>query len=454
MEFIPIKQRKFSILLLRAYKTFPCYYEYKSRKTSNKILVFTSARVPSSITTLDAIGRPSSATLTGKLTLPRLKKSSPSRAQISLGKETEPNRANMFLRSVRTYPRSLHTVTRASAVRPSTHYAPNEVIRTRQSPCPKIPTKQSHFGNNRRSLSSSIPRLQQLGSAERISTSKMAGDDHYLTLSCPDKAGIVYAVTGLLAKENLTILDLQQFSDPDSKTFFMRVHFGHASDVSALQASMATLAAEMSMTYQIRRVDAKPKVLIMVSKIGHCLNDLLFRVKSGQLKVDVPLIVSNHGEFAELAKNNGIEFHHLPVTKDTKEQQETQILDLIKQHNIDLVVLARYMQVLSPRLCTEMSGKIINIHHSFLPSFKGAKPYHQAYERGVKIIGATAHFVTADLDEGPIIEQRVARVDHALSPKQLVEEGSNVESQVLAAAVKWWSEKRVFLNGQKTVVFN
>lgn len=282
----------------------------------------------------------------------------------------------------------------------------------------------------------------------------MASDDHYFTLQCPDKAGIVYAVTGLLAKENLTILDLQQFSDPDSKTFFMRVHFGHASDVSALQESMKNLAEEMKMDYQIRRVDAKPRVLIMVSKIGHCLNDLLFRVKSGQLKIDVPLIVSNHPEFAGLAKNNGIEFHHLPVTKDTKEQQESQILDLIAKHNIDLVVLARYMQVLSPRLCTEMSGKIINIHHSFLPSFKGAKPYHQAYERGVKIIGATAHFVTADLDEGPIIEQRVARVDHALSPKELVEEGSNIESQVLAAAVKWWSEKRVFLNGVKTVVFN
>jgi formyltetrahydrofolate deformylase len=282
----------------------------------------------------------------------------------------------------------------------------------------------------------------------------MAGDDHYLTLQCPDKAGIVYAVTGLLAKENLTILDLQQFSDPASKTFFMRVHFGHSAELNGLQESMKKLAEDMQMDYQIRRVDAKPKVLIMVSKIGHCLNDLLFRVKSGQLKIDVPIIVSNHPEFAEVSKNNGIEFHHLPVNKDTKEQQETQILDLIAKHNIDLVVLARYMQVLSPRLCTEMSGKIINIHHSFLPSFKGAKPYHQAYERGVKIIGATAHFVTADLDEGPIIEQRVARVDHALSPKELVEEGSNVESQVLAAAVKWWSEKRVFLNGAKTVVFN
>lgn len=282
----------------------------------------------------------------------------------------------------------------------------------------------------------------------------MAGSDHFLTLSCPDKAGIVHAVTGLLAEENLTILDLQQFSDPASKMFFMRVHFGHATELATLQTSMADLAKEMSMTYDIRSVDTKPKVLIMVSKIGHCLNDLLFRVKSGQLKIEIPVIVSNHPEFADMAKAHGIEFHHLPVTKDTKTEQESQILELIKKHNIELVVLARYMQVLSPRLCSEMSGKIINIHHSFLPSFKGAKPYHQAYERGVKIIGATAHFVTADLDEGPIIEQRIARVDHALSPNELVVEGSNVESQVLAAAVKWWSEKRVFLNGAKTVVFN
>lgn len=192
----------------------------------------------------------------------------------------------------------------------------------------------------------------------------------------------------------------------------------------------------------------------MVSKIGHCLNDLLFRVKTGQLQIEVPVIVSNHPEFKELAASYSIPFHHLPMTKDTKAQQEQQILDLIKSENVELVVLARYMQVLSPTLCTAMSGRIINIHHSFLPSFKGAKPYHQAYERGVKIIGATAHFVTADLDEGPIIEQRVARVDHGMGPKELVEEGSNVESQVLAAAVKWWSEERVLLNEVKTVVFN
>ncbi|KAI1870599.1 uncharacterized protein JN550_005142 [Neoarthrinium moseri] len=284
---------------------------------------------------------------------------------------------------------------------------------------------------------------------------KMAGNDYFLTLSCPDKPGIVHAVTGMLASQKLNILDLQQYSDRTSEKFFMRVHFGHAESTASIDAPLKELAAELKTDfYDVRSVSEKPKVLIMVSKIGHCLNDLLFRVKNNQLAIEVPLIVSNHPEYKSLAEGYGIEFHHLPVTKDTKLEQERQILDLIKQHNIELVVLARYMQVLSPGLCEAMSGKIINIHHSFLPSFKGAKPYHQAYDRGVKIIGATAHFVTADLDEGPIIEQRVARVDHSMSPKELVEEGSNVESQVLAAAVKWWSEKKVFLNGHKTVVFN
>ena len=283
----------------------------------------------------------------------------------------------------------------------------------------------------------------------------MSGNDHILTLSCPDKPGIVHAVTGLLASQGLNILNLQQFSDPASNRFFMRVHFGHAESTTHLEEPMSKLSVELQMEeYDIRPASKKPRVLIMVSKIGHCLNDLLFRAKTNQLGVEIPLIVSNHPDYRALAESYGIEFHHLPVTKDTKLQQEQQILALIGQHGIDLVVLARYMQVLSPGPCEAMSGKIINIHHSFLPSFKGAKPYHQAFERGVKIIGATAHFVTADLDEGPIIEQRVARVDHSMSAKELVEEGSNVESQVLAAAVKWWSEKRVFLNGHKTVVFN
>ncbi|TID16881.1 formyltetrahydrofolate deformylase [Venturia nashicola] len=278
--------------------------------------------------------------------------------------------------------------------------------------------------------------------------------DHILTLTCPDKPGIVYAVTGLLAKHNLTILDLQQFSDPVSQKFFMRVHFGFADHLDAVNKDFSELSADLKAdSLEMRPVDQRPRVLIMVSKIGHCLNDIVFRQKTQQLKVDIPLVVSNHPEFEHLTKSYGIDFKHLPVTKDTKEQQEAQILDLVKEHKIDLIVLARYMQVLSPRLCSEMSGKIINIHHSFLPSFKGAKPYHQAFDRGVKIIGASAHFVTADLDEGPIIEQRVTKVDHASSAKDLVDEGSNVESQVLTAAVKWWSEGRVFLNGNKTVMY-
>ncbi|EXJ90969.1 formyltetrahydrofolate deformylase [Capronia coronata CBS 617.96] len=282
-------------------------------------------------------------------------------------------------------------------------------------------------------------------------------NDHILTLSCPDKPGIVHAVTGIFAQNKLNILDLQQFSDRTSEKFFMRVHFGpleEDTEVKFLKPAFDALAQEIRMDYELRPMAQKPKVLIMVSKIGHCLNDLLFRQKTGQLSIEVPVIVSNHPDFEPLARSYGVAFHHLPVTKDTKADQEQRILALIREHDIELIVLARYMQVLSPKLCEAMSGKIINIHHSFLPSFKGAKPYHQAFERGVKIIGATAHFVTADLDEGPIIEQRVARVDHSMTPKELVDEGSNVESQVLAAAVKWWSEKRVFLNGHKTVVFN
>jgi len=292
-------------------------------------------------------------------------------------------------------------------------------------------------------------------------TKMAATNDHILTLSCPDRPGIVHSVTGVLAKNNLNILDSQQYSDPTSKKFFMRVHFAHAQESAAATDSssemagpFSDLAKEMSMDLSLRPVAKKPRVLIMVSKIGHCLNDLLFRQASKQLPIEIPCIVSNHPDFKDLAARYNIPFHHLPVKADTKDQQEAQILDLIKENNIDLVVLARYMQVLTPGLCSAMSGKIINIHHSFLPSFKGAKPYHQAYDRGVKIIGATAHFVTADLDEGPIIEQRVVRVDHSLSPKELVDEGSNVESQTLAAAVKWVAEERVILNGHKTIVFN
>ncbi|TGO83907.1 hypothetical protein BPOR_0577g00090 [Botrytis porri] len=291
-------------------------------------------------------------------------------------------------------------------------------------------------------------------------------DEYILTLSCPDRPGIVHAVTGFLSQHNLNIVDSQQYGDPTSLRFFMRVHFGPptsspSSESSAkklsleeLKSAFETIAQEMSMDFQLSSLATKPRVLIMVSKIGHCLNDLLFRQSIQQLGIEVPLIVSNHPDFEPLANTYKIPFHHLPVTAATKAEQEGKILELVKENNIDLIVLARYMQVLSPTLCTAMSGKIINIHHSFLPSFKGAKPYQQAYDRGVKIIGATEHFVTSDLDEGPIIEQNVVRVGHGLSPKELTVEGSNVESNVLATAVKWVTERRVLLNGHKTVVFN
>jgi formyltetrahydrofolate deformylase len=289
------------------------------------------------------------------------------------------------------------------------------------------------------------------------------GGECILTLSCPDRPGIVHAVTGFLVQHDINIVDSQQFGDPISKRFFMRVHFEPPADAATnepklsaeeLRTGFQETAKSMGMDFELVSVAEKPRVLIMVSKIGHCLNDLLFRQSIGQLGMNVPLIISNHPDFAPLAASYKIPFHHLPVTAETKSAQENKILELVREHKIDLIILARYMQVLSPALCSEMSGKIINIHHSFLPSFKGAKPYHQAYDRGVKIIGATAHFVTADLDEGPIIEQDIVRVDHTLSAKALTNEGSNVESRVLATAVKWVTEKRVLLNGHKTVVFN
>jgi formyltetrahydrofolate deformylase len=284
--------------------------------------------------------------------------------------------------------------------------------------------------------------------------------DHILTLSCPDKPGIVHAVTGIFAQQGHNVVDLQQFSDSSSQRFFMRVHFGpRPQDASAgiattehLKAPFDVLAANYTMEYRIQPAAQKTRVLIMVSKIGHCLNDLLYRMKAGQLAIEVPLIISNHRDFEPLATSYGIEFHHLPVTPDTKAEQEARVLELVKANDIELVVLARYMQVLSPFLCDALPERIINIHHSFLPSFKGAKPYHQAFERGVKIIGATAHFATSNLDEGPIIEQQVTRVDHGMTPRQLTIQGSNVECSTLFTAVRWYAERRVFANGIKTVV--
>jgi formyltetrahydrofolate deformylase len=280
-------------------------------------------------------------------------------------------------------------------------------------------------------------------------------NDHILTLSCPDTTGIVYRVTGLLYESGCNILDAQQFGDEESGRFFLRVHFDvpGATEIDVLQEGFASLAEVFNMDWRIHDASRKARLMVLVSKQGHCLNDLLFRVHSRQLPVEIACIASNHADFAPLAQSYGVAFHHLPVSAGNRAEQERHIVDLVEREQIDLVVLARYMQMLSPELCDALAGRAINIHHSFLPSFKGAKPYHQAHQRGVKIIGATAHYVTRDLDEGPIIEQDVARVDHAMAPKELVRMGSDIESLVLARAVRRHVEHRILLNGHRTVVF-
>ncbi|WP_254811970.1 formyltetrahydrofolate deformylase [Streptomyces cavourensis] len=281
-------------------------------------------------------------------------------------------------------------------------------------------------------------------------------EQYVLTLSCPDKQGIVHAVSSYLFMTGCNIEDSQQFGDHDTGLFFMRVHFSADTTVTVdkLRASFAAIGEAFRMDWQIHRSDEKMRVVLMVSKFGHCLNDLLFRSRTGALPVEIAAVVSNHTDFAELVASYGIPFRHLPVTKDNKAEAEAQLLELVRQEDVELVVLARYMQVLSDDLCKQLSGRIINIHHSFLPSFKGAKPYHQAHARGVKLIGATAHYVTADLDEGPIIEQEVERVGHDVTPDQLVAIGRDVECQALARAVKWHAERRILLNGHRTVIFN
>jgi formyltetrahydrofolate deformylase len=283
----------------------------------------------------------------------------------------------------------------------------------------------------------------------------MNHNDHILTLSCPDTTGIVFHVTGFLFQRDCNILDSQQYGDETTGRFFMRVHFDvpPAQDIDTIRNEFDAIGGKFGMQWGIWPVAVKPRLLLMVSKFGHCLNDLLFRVKSGQLAVDVPAIVSNHTDFALLAASYGIPFYHLPVVAGNKAQQERQILQIIEQERIDLVVLARYMQILSPEMCGALAGRAINIHHSFLPSFKGAKPYLQAHERGVKLIGATAHYVTGELDEGPIIEQDVARVDHAMNPDELTALGRDVECMVLARAVRWHCERRILANAHKTIVF-
>ena len=279
--------------------------------------------------------------------------------------------------------------------------------------------------------------------------------DFILTLSCPDRTGIVYRVSGLLFEAGCNILDAQQFGDDESGRFFLRVHFDMSTsgDEPVVRARLQGLGEEFAMQWELHDARRRARLLVLVSKQGHCLNDLLFRTHSRQLKVDIAAVASNHSDFAGLAGSYNVPFHHLPVDAENREQQEQQIIDLVERERIDLVVLARYMQILSPRLCEALSGRAINIHHSFLPSFKGAQPYHQAHQRGVKIIGATAHYVTPDLDEGPIIEQDIARVDHAMTPKDLVRVGSDIESLVLARAVRRHVEHRILLNGHRTVVF-
>ncbi|MFI9462247.1 formyltetrahydrofolate deformylase [Streptomyces xiamenensis] len=284
-----------------------------------------------------------------------------------------------------------------------------------------------------------------------------APDEYVLTLSCPDKPGIVHAVSSYLFMTGCNIEDSQQFGDRDTGLFFMRVHFTSESAASTpekLRASFAAIGDSFQMDWQLHRADQRTRIVLMVSKFGHCLNDLLFRTRIGALPVEIAAVISNHTDFAELAASYGVPFHHIPVTADTKAEAEARVLRIVEEEGVELVVLARYMQVISDDLCKKLEGRIINIHHSFLPSFKGAKPYHQAHARGVKLIGATAHYVTAELDEGPIIEQEVARVGHGVTPQQLVAIGRDVECQALARAVQWHSERRVLLNGTRTVVFD
>jgi len=288
----------------------------------------------------------------------------------------------------------------------------------------------------------------------------MIHPEYILTLSCHDQRGIVHRVSGFLAEHGCNIIDSAQFGDAETQRFFMRVHFAREDDSvsdAVLRADFAAVAAGMGMEWALHDAHAKPRVMLMVSKIGHCLNDLLFRYKSGLLPVEIPAIVSNHMDFYQLAASYNIPFHHLPLAAGAPESaklaQEARIGELMETHQVDLVVLARYMQILSPSMCERLKGKAINIHHSFLPSFKGAKPYAQAHKRGVKLIGATAHFVTGDLDEGPIIEQDVERVDHAMDSDALTAIGRDVECVVLARAVKWFVEHRILLNGDRTVIF-
>jgi formyltetrahydrofolate deformylase len=278
---------------------------------------------------------------------------------------------------------------------------------------------------------------------------------YILTLSCPDRTGIVAAVANFLLDQQCNIVDSAQYGDAANKLFFMRVSFAPeaALTVEAVRERFAGIGERFAMQWAIHDSAVKHRVMLLVSQHGHCLNDLLYRYRIGALPIEIPAIVSNHRDFYQQAAAHNIPFHHLPVDKSNKQKQEQRLLELFQDERCDLVVLARYMQILSPELCAQLKERAINIHHSFLPSFQGARPYQQAHDRGVKLIGATAHYVTQDLDEGPIIEQDVARVDHAMSVEDCTSVGRDVECAVLARAVKWHVEHRILLNGARTVVF-
>ena len=298
------------------------------------------------------------------------------------------------------------------------------------------------------------------------------GGGYVLTLDCPERPGIVNAVSGFLLEHHGDIRELKQFDDARHGHCFLRVHFsvpsaasgettddgveaGESADlVARLTSAFADVAKRFDMRFELRSAAEPRRVLIMVSKFSHCLNDLLFRARVGELPIDVVAVVSNHRDHESLVQWHGIPFHHVPVTPDTKPAAEAELLRLVDELDVELVVLARYMQILSDHLVGELSGRAINIHHSFLPSFKGAKPYHQAYDRGVKTVGATAHYVSADLDEGPIISQQVREVDHAFTPEDLAAAGRDTECKALSNAVRWHCESRVILHGNRTVILH
>ena len=281
--------------------------------------------------------------------------------------------------------------------------------------------------------------------------------EYILRVQCPDKYGIVAKVSTTLNKANLFILDSAHYGDPENKTFFMRaklIYLKKVFNIDDFSKFFSKECKSLKMDWSIEDIDYKPNTAIFVSKYGHCLQDLMYRVDSGILPMNVACIISNHKDHQKIASWHNIPFFHIPVIKDNKNKSEKEIRKILKEYNIDLLILARYMQILSNKMSHDFFGKIINIHHSFLPSFKGAKPYHQAYEKGVKILGATAHYVSSKLDEGPIIDQSVERVDHAMTPKDLELIGRDLESITLARAVKYHIERRIFINNSKTVIFN